>query len=305
MISVGIALTSQAVARRSAQMVFSFTSGGLPEGLALTRASSARYLDAASQLQTVGTDVARFQTDTASGQSYLLLEGAATNLMARSAVTASDWYVSGATLADQSLNALGVLDGASVSSNGQDWHRCFRNLSCTAGTDYAFRLYWQTGSSNEVMIQLKSISSGQSTILGGAAGSVAVGSTQEGVATILEDTLVDGTTTRMLHVHWVAATTGTYSFGIGPNSATTGAKVVPLALQVEAATAGSSYIPTNGSVQSRQADALATTSISGDFDITAQYLDQPPVLIEAVTVATGVALPIPHGRVTSLEFIPV
>ncbi len=304
MISIGIDLTSRAVARRSSQTVFDFTSGSLPAGLNLTRNSDARFLNGSNQLQVAPPNTPRFETYSATGQSYLLLEDTRSNLMTHSEINTSDWSTSGATLTDLSLNALGEFHGVSVASGGANWHRCFRNVTCNAATSYAVQLFWDVGSSGKIVLQLKSNVTGMSTLAGGPAGSIASNSSAEGPITILEDAVINGGSTRMLQIHWVPATTGSYSIGIGPDSVTAGQTVIPLAIQIEQAASGSSYIPTTGSTQSRQADVLATTALSGIYDMSVNYADQGPVLVQGITVTPGVGLPIPSGRITSLQFEP-
>ncbi len=90
-VGVGLSIASPSVLRRGVPPppggggqstgLYGFTSGSLPSGVTLTRASSATHVNAATgYITTVGNNVARFE-DAGSGQKALLIEPATTNHM--------------------------------------------------------------------------------------------------------------------------------------------------------------------------------------------------------------------------------
>lgn len=304
MISVGLGLTSVALRPRQRAVNFDMTSAVLPAGLAFTRASTATYLAAGPILTTAAVDAPRFEPDPTTGLPGLLMEPYRVNLMSRSAIASGVWIVSGATLTDLSLGALGFFDGASVVSNGANWHRAYRNLPLTGGVTYTISLMLQPGASNLLLVQFKNDTTSASTSINGAFGSLDVASTSAGAATLVEDTLLADATTRRLIIQFTPDADASFGIGLGPYSVVASEDVTLLSCQVEDGLSATSYIPTNGNTEVREADELTTSDLTGLYDMQVTYTDGAVLTTSAVSVVPGTALPIAPGRVASLMFLP-
>lgn len=306
MISLGFGLSAHVTRRRSgsAGIVYDFTSGALAAGTDLQRASAATYFGAASSILTAPIDTARFETDEVTGITGLLIEDAATNFVPYSSCSSVGWYTSGATLTNLSLNALGVFDGALITGQGADWHRVTRNASLTGGVSYVLSAYVRAGTSGRLVVQIKDNSTGSSSVLGGGIDALSTESTSIGAVSVLSNEVMGDGVTRYIQIAVTPDNSSSFNIGLGPDTTTAGDDVIILGCQIEQDRA-SRIIFTQGSTQSRAADQVFLSDISGVFDIEVLFTDGTVSHLSSVTVTSTDALPLPIGRIARLTCLPV
>jgi hypothetical protein len=183
---------------------------------------------------------------------------ARTNLLTYSEVVdGAGWTDNGSTSTNLTDGALGVWDGVSIASQGQNFQRLNANnfVSVTSGDTLTIRAWVKEGTSGRLRINFRDVSSGLSSNIRGVFGSLVPSSNNIGDFSSVkkEDwgngiVAVSGTIT----VNF----TGDLEVGIGPDSAVSGETVIAYAAQLEVAPTPSSYIPTSGSTVTRAADVL-------------------------------------------------
>ena len=243
--------------------------------ITFTRSSTATYYDSNGVIQTASNDTPRFDHDPVTGECLgLLIENNRTNLVSYSnAVLASGWSNGGSdNPTNLSLNKLGVFDGLRVTSNGGESQGIKNNasnnpISLTAGTTYAFSIWFMDGDVNpagkvKVIVKVNGVSGSAgvsfSDITDISAYSSSNNASHGDLSNIsLEDA---GDSVYKLTFNYLAnATNSDFRMQIGPNSSTSGESIIFLGAQVEEGVNPSSYIPTNGSTATRSTDVANIT----------------------------------------------
>ena len=203
-------------------------------------------------------NVPRVEYDADRNRLGLLVEEARTNLFARS--DAKEWAVSGGgTTTINTDLTLGAFTGAIRASGGQDWHRMYAPyFSVTSGTTYTITAFFKYGTSNNVLLNFRDTAGSQESRIIGSAGNLTNNLANAGTVTILQEEALPNAVRKVV-VKYVPDFSGSFEFGIGPNSTTSGETVIPLAAQCEQASFGTSYIKTTGSTATRAVD-IATLS---------------------------------------------
>jgi len=201
------------------------------------------------------TNIPRVEYDADGNRLGLLVEEARTNLVASS--DATGWTVSAASATDNTETTLGAFVGAVVSSNGADWHR-YRpaNITVTSGTTYAVTLFYEYGTSGDVLLNFRAGSVANESRITGAWGSLTIPYQNAGTLTILEETALPQNVKKIV-AKFVPNFSGNFEIGIGPHSNTSGETVIAYAAQCEQASFGTSYIKTTGSTATRSADVAS------------------------------------------------
>jgi hypothetical protein len=198
-------------------------------------------------------NVPRVEYDADGNRLGLLVEEARTNLISTS--DASGWVVSGSGI--KTINTqftLGAFTGAIKASGGGDWNRIRTGyVTVTSGTTYTLTLFYKYGTSNNVLINFRDVSSASESRIVGAWGSLTNSLANAGTVTILEETSLPNDVKKVV-IKYVPDFSGNFEFGVGPNSTTSGETVIALAAQLEQASIGTSYIKTTGSTATRSAD---------------------------------------------------
>ena len=216
----------------------------------------------------------------------LLVEEQRTNLVTSS--DATGWTVAVASATNNTETTLGAFTGAVVSSNGADWHRHRpANITVASGTTYVVTLFYEYGTSGNVLLNFRNGVGATESRITGAWGSLATPYQNAGTLTILEKTALPQNVKKVV-ARFVPNFSGNFEIGIGPNSNTSGETVIAYAAQCEQASFGTSYIKTTGSTATRSVD-VATLSFDNfghnkkemtllvDFDYRGwQYISQYP-----------------------------
>ena len=149
---------------------------------------------------------------------------------------------------------MGAFTGAIKASGGGDWNRIRTGyVTVTSGTTYTLTLFYKYGTSNNVLINFRDVSSASESRIVGAWGSLTNSLANAGTVTILEETSLPNDVKKVV-IKYVPDFSGNFEFGVGPNSTTSGETVIALAAQLEQASIGTSYIKTTGSTATRSAD---------------------------------------------------
>jgi len=198
-------------------------------------------------------NVPRVEWDAQRNRLGLLVEESRTNLFARS--DAKEWTVSGGgTTTINTDLTLGAFTGAIRASGGQDWHRMYAPyVSVTSGTTYTITAFFKYGTSNNVLLNFRDTAGSQESRIIGSAGNLTNSLANAGTVTILQEEALPNAVRKVV-VKYVPDFSGSFEFGIGPNSTTSGETVIPLAAQCEQASFGTSYIKTTGATATRSSD---------------------------------------------------
>jgi hypothetical protein len=175
----------------------------------------------------------------------------------------------------------GLFDGVSIASSGATWHRAGRSAALTSGTTYAVTVLYAAGTSGNVLLQLRNASANEEVVISGTVDAPTLSTTTLG--TVAGLSVRSTGSLRELSFTLTAATTGTVSVAVGPNSATAGQTVLAYAAQVEAGSFATSWIISDGVAQTRAADEVLiadAAAIVGDSGFT--------LATTAETVAVGV-----------------
>jgi hypothetical protein len=227
--------------------------------ITFTRASTGTYLDSDGLLKTATTNTPRIEYDANGNRRGLLIEAARTNLLTYSEVVdGTGWSVNGSISTNLTDGALGVWDGVSIASQGQNFHRLNTDnfVSVTSGDTLTIRAWVKEGTSGRLRINFRDVSSGLSSNIRGVFGSLVPSTSNVGAFSSVKEedwgngiVAVSGTIT----VNF----TGDLEVGIGPDSAVSGETVIAYAAQLEAGSFPTSYIPTAGSTATRSADVAS------------------------------------------------
>lgn len=272
--------------RDTGSLTFNFLSAQLPAGAIFTRASDAIAVQSNGNLVTRNTDVARFEYSPVTGALLgLRLEPGCTNLVIHAGASALNWIADSCTASNLSLNALGMFPGVSVVSTGQVWGRLKQNISLIAGQDYQVTCLMRAGSSPNARISISG--TGGESQVAGVIGAMANTRTELGTCTDISDELLLDGLSRRLRFSFSSTVTGTYSIGLGPQTATLGQTIELLGFQVEQASSHSSFIDSGASVGQRAADQLFLPMADGTYDISLEYGDAPSEEFVGMAVVSG------------------
>jgi hypothetical protein len=191
----------------------------------------------------------------------LLIEEQRTNLVPYSEASQANWPAyGGSTVTDLSEGALGVFPGVSVASGGQTWHASSpASINLTASQVYSLTVWHAAGTSNELYVAVKDVTTGDEARARGVIGSLAT-SGQGGSMSVLSDEEIGGGV-RRLSVTVTPNNTGAHDLIVGPNSATSGETVKIYGAQIEQGSFPTSYIPTSGGQKTRDPD-IASIPVS-------------------------------------------
>jgi hypothetical protein len=205
------------------------------------------------------TNVPRIEYDANGNRKGLLIEEARTNLLTYSEVVdGAGWTDNGSTSTNLTDGALGVWDGVSIASGGQNFQRLNTDnfVSVTSGDTLTIRAWVKEGTSGRLRINFRNVSLGLSSNIRGVFGSLVPSSNNIGdFSSVKEEdwgngiVAVSGTIT----VNF----TGDLEVGIGPDSVVSGETVIAYAAQLEAGSFPTSYISTAGAAASRSADVAS------------------------------------------------
>lgn len=120
---------------------------------------------------------------------------------------------------------------------------------------------------------------------------------------IRQTLLADGLTWRVSFV-FASAVAGACHLGLGPASATAGADVTLLAMQMETGTTPTSFIETQAAPGTRARDRLVLTGLNGLHDLVLDYAGGASATITGALLATGYELTpsLPHlRRITAIR----
>ena len=241
-----------------------FTGGSLPAGVTLTRASSATRINASGVLETVASDVARFEYDPVTlACRGLLREAAATNLFPQSNL--SDWGVGNIT---RTLNAAagprGTATMTKIEATTTTFTNCSTSFSAPAAV-FTYSIFRKKGSgaadasnaltlyNNTTALDIGSVTINYDTgAVAVSYGNVTTRATDYGNGCWLHEITTTG----------VGVTAGNvcsaYVFGGG--TVTAGVHAYYDCAQVEAGARATSRILTTGSAATRAADVVAVNT---------------------------------------------
>ena len=202
-------------------------------------------------LRTADTNEPRIEYDAGGNLKGLLIEEQRTNLVSNSDyANAFDRTTTGdVTITELNENKLGVFKGLEVASGGQTWHRVNKYVSVTSGTTYAVSFYYRYGTSGKARFELRV--SGNSSVINTDEGvGYLTKSDAGGVVEFLSDEQFGDI--RKMTCQWTPnATSTTALLGIATRSETVGETIIAYAVQCEAGSFATSYIPTSGSTVTR------------------------------------------------------
>lgn len=237
---------------------YDLTTGVLPPGLAVSRASTATYIAASGLIATAAANEARFDCDpTTHAVRGLLVEPQATNLCAQSrAFGTSPWSIGGGTLAQ---NAASGVDGTGVADIWQYQDAAYRwrddtaAAFITATTTYSIAAGW-------VRIT--------STVTAPA-----------GCTTLRYYAARSDTPSRFIYYVFSCVPGQTYT--ATHYAQVSGSGMAIDAAQIEAAAVATSWIQTAGSTVTRDADAVTILDSSRPVEISYQPLagGSPQILV--------------------------
>lgn len=266
----------------SSGLYFNFTSGSLPSGVTLTRASTGTYFDSSGVLQTAATDTARFDYDPATlAPRGLLYEGSLTNLLPYS-IPSNNWsYYTGCTFTtgfiapDGSTSFTKVtVDGTASSSFAQNSGFTFKQ-----NATYSVSAYVKVGvggSSAGDWLRVALTDNAFTTgLLGwvrladgyigtlemrGAAASGAL--TTEYIGGGIYRIKLSGIASSTADITYAAAGFSLCTTDGAATRAPNGDNFFAWGIQLEAAAVASSYIATSGAAATRAADLLSVPDTS-------------------------------------------
>lgn len=288
-----------------AQIYYDFTTGILPTGVSVLRASEASYMTSEGTLVSATADVARFDHNVSTGIPLgLVLEGEQTNILSNSAVSVADWGKRNLVANDLALNGLGRFNGVDIISTGRSWGRLQTVCTLQADTKYAITAYLRAGATETCRLI---VTSGSGMVIAtGTLNDMSVIRNDAGLdLAVIENVLMADGITQRLTMSLLVDTTQTYTLGIGPNSQTAGDSIVLLAVQAETGATTSSYIDTGSVPVTRAADQLQLNGLSGQYDITLTYADGSEDIQFGITINPATIIAAPHGYLQSMLMVPV
>ncbi|MEZ5779559.1 MAG: hypothetical protein R3E44_14485 [Paracoccaceae bacterium] len=268
---------------------FDFSTGILPPGLAVTRASAGTGFYTDGSIVSYAPDAARFSSEPANPGAGLglVLEPHRSNLLVQSEGGVGAWSSSSATLGGLALGALGRFSGVSVASTGATWNRAIRNIALAGAMSHVLTAFVRAGSSGSILVMFKNATTGKSSQAAGPLGSLSASDDGAGAVAVLGDALLADGLTRRLVLRFTPAAGATHSIGIGPGSAVPGQSVIVLAVQLEAGSEATSYMPTTTAVATRLADAVTTDLAAGDYSVGIVAVGGATEALGVTTLAAG------------------
>ena len=254
-----------------------FTSGTLPSGWTLTRASAGTYFNSSGIMQTASTDVARFDYNPVTlAPKGILVEPSKTNMVLQSAKPGtSPWWIvvnNAATLnnasAPDGTTSATKLTGTAATSLGLKQGVTFVN-----GTTYSVSAYLKAGSTNYGMLNAYDGVKDFGVMFNLASGAVVGNRTDGAVGTPSASGIISvGNGWYYCWFVFVSGGTGSPNSGAQVGGSTAGnlnfatswtGTLYAWGYQHEAASAPTSYIDTTTATVTRAADVLSTTIPSG------------------------------------------
>ena len=229
------------------------------QGFSRTYDTSTRA-GAGGVLEQVNANILRTDHDPVTGE-YLgaQIEGQATNLVANP-TDASSWSSTSATVTD-TTQTVGLFKKIKVASTGGDWNRVNAAFTtATAGDVFSVTYFIQAGSSAQARIIIRDSDAAVETYLYGSlsSGLSVVGEFAGTVSHLEQYTATDGI--YVVKLQFTSAnTTSTLSFGVGPNSTTSGEDIFVLGMQATQGTEPNSFVLLDSSSTTRYADMLAVS----------------------------------------------
>ncbi len=248
MLGFGLNMTALAGRRRGAgsgAIVLDFTTGALPTGVSLTRASAATVVTATGQRVSVPANAPRFDHDPMTGTPLgLLLEAGVTNF-----VTSADFrtHQKGNNTTVQAMPAVTGPDGQTGS--------VYRMSHAAQGSTYLKLGQFSGTDAKAISLWVKAMGANADFQL------YADGSA--GISPVFTATDV---WTRVSHS---AARAGQWGLNNGPD--TYGTDILIALPQIEFGLTPSSYIPTSSGGVARAPDIARLDGINGLFDVTLRY----------------------------------
>lgn len=207
------------------------------------------------------------------GRSQALLEGTATGLQGAE-TNPNLWYPDGGAGRTSYSTAFGDLaNGVRIASAGGYWHRYSRPCmaAATVGQKFAFSAVVKPGTSGSFYLGVYNgtASKGAGIVPSGADWTAPIvrDNGAGAISKMQSVALADGVYLVSFVLTFAdAATSGGWTFGVGPNSDTSGADVIVYAMQVEVGDEPSSLIHNDGDGQvTRTADLADLHSSAGDM----------------------------------------
>ena len=229
--------------------------------ITFTRASGGTRINSEGVLELVGSNVPRLDYDpvTLAPRGWLIEEQRPNLVPYSGDPNNASWSNSGTPTLTQ-LSVDGLFTPCRVASSGTNWHRRqTAGVTLTAGTTYAFTVFYRPGSSGGIWCQLYGNASNNIAITGQASAPTLSGNPGF--------TMVSGPTVtqqangvyKLTFAATPSTTLSVYAIGVGPSSIVVGQYIDLYGFQIEAGTKESSYIPTSGAAATRAADIATCT----------------------------------------------
>ncbi len=251
----------------------------LPDDFTYTRAdAAATRIDENGDIQALTTNETPIDHNTDGSTRGIRIEDTRTNL-ADWSNNATGWTTVGGAVVTDTGTDVGALNKVSIASNGQNWHRAYTGAeNLTSGSIYSATAYILAGTSGRVRITIRDEDAATETFLFGTIGALSSSSALSGTITNLtEDDFGDYI---KITFNFTPNSNNSYTFAIGPDTATTGETVFALGLQFELGANPSSFIITGAGSATRAAPLLrmATppTISAKSGGIILEYEDQSP-----------------------------
>lgn len=245
----------------------------LGQVVALTRATTATYVDASGVVQVAAVDEARIDVSTGTGA--LLVEPAATNLCLYSAaIDAAPWAVAGGTTV--SANATTAPDGTTtadlITSGNAAGQSVYQAITVAASTTYTLSFWAQLGimAAADFKMAVFNVSAGGFIALN-AVPAVTPGSTWRRLS-LTFTTPAGCTAINVYPFRNGAAVAGTFSLW---------------GVQVEAGAAATSLVPTGAATVTRAADVASMTGLTAVLTLDVTYGDGTTQTFAAAPVGPG------------------
>ena len=241
----------------AAPLPWNASTGSLPSGSLFTRESSGTFIDASDDLATASSNVARFTH--VGGEKYLLMEGAATNLVPDNHPPASRCTsANGGVITDAGYS--GLLGGINVETAGSVAARAVigspSGVSIVTGNDYVFD-FWATAGTSGRIYASWAFHLNWSGLLGGAGAFFTAGFTSPILLTNEVVGQVDGEDIWRVSYRVTATADRTGTVSCGPASTVVGEDINILAVSVTQGSNLSSLILTDGTAETRAEDFWA------------------------------------------------